>query len=185
MRVPAEEDEGARTFQKLVELLLRCRGEDAVAVRPRRTVEATERYISAQLQLDGRLERAQELYLVPRELLSSPLDDAVEVERIVIPLGRQPVEQPLIRVPPHDRAVESTQGLNRLAGLGAAGRDVAEADESTRPSPGHVGQDGLERHRISVDVGDHGDAGRVHSGRTSLLRASVRGHAGDRGRYRN
>ena len=45
-----------------------------------------------------------------------------------------------------------------LVGLGAVAHDVAQAPELVRWIPVDLGQNGLERGQVRVDVGDHRDS---------------------------
>ena len=62
-----------------------------------------------------------------------------------------------------DRAAVADE-VHARAGFGAVPDDVAEADERVSPAGVRLGDDGLQRGEVGVDVGEDGEAHRAGAG---------------------
>jgi len=73
-------------------------------------------------------------------------------------LRQQTSEQPVVGVSEDARALERGEALDDRPRLGPAGSDVSEADNAVGAAAVDVVEDGVERDRVPVDVGDDRDA---------------------------
>src|SRR4051794_3712208 len=89
------------------------------------------------------------------------------LDRVGYPVGHPRVGRGVVEVRDrdvgvaldHERApvVQPAQGVDDLAGLRAVEHEVARDQDHVRPRPRHIGEDGLERDGIAVDVREGGD----------------------------
>ena len=113
------------------------------------------RAVELQLHLLG--ERCQEGLVSVIELRRAPLALVAQPRPGVAGQVRHPVEHPRIPVAEHDRAVETTQPLHRLARQGP-GRDVSETDDPLDAGLLQLAEDGLEREQVAMQIRDQGQA---------------------------
>ncbi|HEV2092382.1 MAG TPA: hypothetical protein VGR18_04365 [Rubrobacter sp.] len=137
------------------QLLFWGRGNDGVVERARGAVEAQERAVGAEGQLQRRPELAQVVEVFGLELLGTPAVDLDDLAPLFVPggVGYRP-QQPVVRVSHDDRASHLAQALDGLARLRACGGHVAEAQDPVGTLAGEIFQHGLQGGQVAVEVRD-------------------------------
>ena len=106
--------------------------------------------------LPGKSEVAKPLFVRFGQLLTRPVDghlgESVEIAGRFLERGL------LVMVPFHYRAFELLDDLDALMRIRVVTDDIAEADVMSAIALARVGQDGLGRFEICVEVAENGDA---------------------------
>src|SRR3954454_17495490 len=128
VRVAAHEDRRLDAVEERFEIGVGCGREDPIRERLRRAVIAVHDRVVAEVEVERRDERRDELVILRREETGPPRADLIEHRSQRVVRRREAVLRPRVPVPEDDGATESADNRKALVSLGAEA-DIAEADD--------------------------------------------------------
>jgi hypothetical protein len=152
MRVAGEEKVGVHACERAVELGPGDVRQQQVGERPGRAVKADGAQ-PGEIELQRPSKAAQEFELLELELRGTPLTLRGQAYPDLAFERGHAVQHPRVPVAHRDGAVKLAEAPHRLVREGPD-RDVAQADQLVR-AVREVGEHGVERERVAVQVGEH------------------------------